>query len=108
MSQQVSFAGSQFAGHPLSDHHQLDRADAQRSPSFSVARSTRSPLTKVPFVLSRSDDLELAGARGQAAVQPRHQRGIDDEVGARGAADGLHVAGKDAERERAVSRLQRS
>ena len=39
------------------------------------------------------------GARRQAAVQPRHQRRIDDEVGARGTPHGLHVPGSDAKQE---------
>lgn len=34
-------------------------------------------------------DLQMLVAGGEAAVQPRHQRGIDDEVGARRAADRL-------------------
>ena len=37
------------------------------------------------------------GQRRQPAVHPRHERRVDDEVGAGGAADGANAAGHDAE-----------
>jgi len=43
------------------------------------------------------DDFHIVLAGRQPAVQSRDQGGIDDEVGARGAADGLDGAGPQAE-----------
>ena len=53
-------------------------------------------------------DLELGRPGGQPAVQPRHQRRIDDEVGARRAADRLDAARQNAEGERRVCARRRS
>src|SRR5437764_6689435 len=48
------------------------------------------------------DDFERLVTSRNPAVQSRHQGGVDDEVGARGAADRLDRAGTQPERERAV------
>ena len=43
-------------------------------------------------------DFQIVAGGGYPAVQPRHERGIEDEVGARRAADGLDGAGTQAKR----------
>src|SRR5436190_1861778 len=48
------------------------------------------------------DHLHRLVARGQAAVDPRHQRGINDEIGTSGPADGLDGAARQAECQRVL------
>ena len=56
----------------------------------SVAELIRLPFTNVPFVLSRSLTWRASFAGGELAMKPRHQRRVEDEFRAGGAADGLH------------------
>src|SRR5215468_4233101 len=51
-------------------------------------------------------DLQPVGAGGNPAVQSRDESGIDDEVGARRAADGFDRAGTQTERRQGFGTLQ--
>ena len=77
------------------------RPTRSRSPLDSRARSTRLSFTYVPLVLVRSTTSSLSSLGLEAAVQARHERGVDDEIGAGRAADRLDGSRRQPERHRA-------
>src|SRR5262245_3464831 len=81
-------------------HAKLDASDAE-------AVAGREPRLVDPLVVHERavraleiEDLDGVVAGCEAAVDARDQCGIDNEVGARGAADGLDCPGRQAERQR--------
>src|SRR5438067_2104522 len=79
-------------------YSELDSPDAQRVAVGDV------PLVHALAVDERAvralqvDHFQFVGGGGDPAVQPRDERGVDDEILARGASDGLHGAGSQAKR----------
>src|SRR5262249_38056459 len=69
-------------------HSELDSSDAQRvavaKMAFRHARAVRA---------LQIHDFQFVGAGGDPAVQPRDERGVDDEICAWRAPDGFHCAG---------------
>ena len=87
-------------------HRQLDPSYAERV-AIGQMRLRDTPAVHERAVRAfQIDHFELVGRGGYPAMQPRHQCGVDDEVGARGAADGFDGAGPQAKRGVGLGTLQ--
>src|SRR4051812_39288261 len=84
----------------LAYHHEFDPADAQLVPRFEVRlRHTLTVHVRAVRALE-IEHLELGRACGQPAMEPRHQCGVEHELGPGRSPDGFDVPRQNAECER--------
>ena len=86
-------------------HRQLDPSHSKAIAAGNVRARDTFAVDERAVRARKVLDFQFLIARSQTAVQPRHERAIDDEVGTRSPADCLDGAGTEPKRQWAVVRL---